>query len=229
MNLIKVASLCFALLLSAIGRTDDFDRHVADIVILQLKPVQREIGLTEAQRAKMNDAADQHRAELSQYEEELERSKGKPKSARLIKYYDELKGKVLNQLTPAQVKRLGQISLQHAGVLALGDQVVATRIGLSSAQLAAVRKAIVSDQKTIARVEKETAGPILAKYKDRKPQSAQEAQELRKKVHDEVQAAVGPKLEMIVAADSANIMKGLSPAQRKAFRDLQGKRFEIAR
>jgi Spy/CpxP family protein refolding chaperone len=202
---------------------------VADIVILQLKPIQKEIGLTEDQRAKMNAAADEHRQELSEYQNELEKTKGKPQSARLVKFYDELKVKVLAQLSPSQIKRLGELSLQHAGVLALGDRVVADKIGMSAKQLKDVRADIVEDQKSIASTERDTAKPILEKYKGKKPRSDDEAQQLRQQIHNEVSAAVAPKLRTIVSGDTIKMLGILTPAQRKKFESLQGKRFQASR
>ncbi len=85
------------LALVAMGRaqSDPFDYHCADVVLLQAKAVQKELSITEAQRKKMNDAADTHRVRLSTYDAQQKAAKTKDTreqaTVKLKGYFDELK------------------------------------------------------------------------------------------------------------------------------------------
>jgi hypothetical protein len=227
MNLRSLLSATVLLLGAWSARADDFDRHVADIHILQLKAVQRELGVSEDQRARMNQAADQNRADLKAYSQQLDASKGKPDESRVLSYYLQLKDQVLNDLTPQQVRRLREITLQRAGFVGLADGVVARRVGLSAAQLKAVRQDIVSGEKQARELTDKIRKPIIARYKNANPKTNKEARAIMDKFDKEMAHALGPKLKSLEQAHRRKMLALLTPAQTKAWKALQGRPFTL--
>src|SRR5947209_12347190 len=104
------ALLIFVTIVAAVAAlASDFDKKVASVILLQAKPVQKEIGLSESQRAAMNKFADNHRAKLKAYYEKIG-PKGTPSESVLLGYFEKMKEGVLAQLSAAQIKRLREIS-----------------------------------------------------------------------------------------------------------------------
>ncbi len=210
----------------------DFDRQIVNIRILESKPIQAEIGITAAQRAQMNVAADAHRQKIAAYEKELQRTHAKPDGKRIFGFFVELRKKVVAQLTAPQLKRLRELTLQSNGLASLADSAVAKRVGLSASQLKTIRSAIESDHKAIASIEESVAKPILARYRGMKPSSPQQGKALEEKFHQEMTAASNrarPRLEAIVKKDRAKVLGALSPAQKATWQALLGKPFRPQR
>jgi hypothetical protein len=212
---------------------DDFQFHAADVALLQMKPVQKELGVTEAQRTRMNQFADAHRAKLQQMQKDYEKAKKNPEDAakdpRLVGYFYELKLNVMRQLKPAQLKRLSEISLQRVGLAALTDEKVSTKVGMSKDQLAKMRAAFQAGGQKYADAERKAAQPILDKYKDKKVKDQKEAQALQKQFNGELQAAMKkaqPQLAAIKAQAEKAMKTILTAAQVSKYQSLLGKPFK---
>src|SRR5438270_3938917 len=82
---------------SAFAQLDPFDAKYSHMELLQRKDLQHEIKLTEAQRATMNKFADQHRARVKKFTEDMHaagRDKGQISQAdqqKLIGFYSDLR------------------------------------------------------------------------------------------------------------------------------------------
>ena len=203
--------------------------HVADMKILQLKPVQKEIGLSEAQRSQMNVAAD---AERSQAQAEYKRTSGKPDPKKMRVYYGTLRVKVFAILTSGQLHRLAQLTLQETGLVALADQEVATAVGLSSGQLKKIRDTIVNQTKAFDSAEGSAKRPIFNKYKGMKPKNKAEGEALQKQFTQELQAAdaqLRPQVRAIMKKGTADILGILTPDQKAKWKQILGKTFVPSR
>jgi hypothetical protein len=207
-----------------------FDLHAADMTILQAKSIQNAIGITTAERNRMNVFAIGYGSRIQAYKKELiKEHKTKFDPSRVESLQAELKRQVFAELTPAQLKRLREISLQHDGIAALGDDVVAKKVGLSPSQLDKVRKLIVNDRTDLGALERQVANPIVTKYRKLKPKTPAAQKGVVAKFRAEMSSAelrIRPRVNAIVIRDHAKIMAVLSPAQRSAWNSLLGKPFK---
>jgi len=222
-----------SLLISASARAvDAFDYHCGDVALLQLKVVQKEVNITEAQRKQMNVAADAHRAKLAAYDKVLRGQKVKDspqvQEKTLKGYYDELKRNVFAQLNDAQIKRLRELTLQRAGLAALLDKVVAKRVGFTEAETAQYRKTFADGANQAGNVERQALKPILEKYRAMKPKTDAEKKKLQAKMQGEIEAAskkYGPQMQQI-QNDTQNKLKAMfKPQYRQNWQSLLGKQF----
>jgi hypothetical protein len=237
LKLLPFALLCAAACAfaqgSALAGMDPFQFHAADVQILQAKPVQAELKISEAQRNAMNKFAAQHRKHLEDLEQEYEKKK-KPmsdaqKDPRIVGYFLELKTNVMRQLSKYQLKRLSELSLQRAGMAAITDDVVAKKVGLTTAQLTKYRDAFKTSGEKYAAAEQKAAAPVLAKYKNKKPKDAKEAEALRKQYNSDLEAALkkaSPTLNAIRAQAEKTLLGLLTAKQKKAWTAVQGKPFK---
>ena len=221
--LLLLASVC------AFGQRDAFDYHVADVAILQSKPVQKDIGITEAQRARMNVAATKYSTEMRAYQTELQGQKNpKVDPARVLRYQQALKESVIAQMTVPQLKRLRELTLQYQQVIALTDSTVASRVGLSPAQLKRVRSTFQEGTQAIGLLSRKSQSAIMSKYQGLKPKSQAEQQALGKQYSEEMMAAakrLDPQLKAIAHRNTAKIMAILTPAEKATWKSLQGREF----
>lgn len=215
------------------AKMDEFYFHLADIQLLQAKPVQKAIGLTEAQRNRMNTFADQHRAHLKSLQEQYEKEKKDIRTVqqdpKLVGYFYELKLNVMRALKPEQLKRLGEISLQRVGLAALTDEKVAKRIGMSNTQLAKMRQAFKDGGTKYAMAEKAAANPVLTKYKDKNVKDKNEAAALQKQFDADLGAAMQrarPQLLAIKAKAEETMKAILRKEQLSKYQALMGKPFK---
>lgn len=212
---------------------DAFDTHAASIEILQLKPVQNEIKLTEAQRTKMNKFAETHRSQMVAYQNRLKAQAEKnpqvrPDQSVIQRYYQQLKKSVLASLSATQLRRLREISLQSAGVGALMDDKVSARVGLSSAQLKKIRDTFLDGNKRAQAIQTTAAKPIVDKYRGKKPKNNAEAQKLETAFRTEMQGAstkIAPQMRKLQADTANKMMAVLTAAQKQSFQALKGKPF----
>ena len=230
--LLFLCSGLFALAASA-KAVDAFDYHCADVALLQAKEIQKDLKINDAQRKKMNDAADTHRTRLSTYEQQQRAAKVKDTEAqqrtKLKGYYDELKKSVLTQLSATQLKRLRELTLQRAGLTAILDKVVAQKLGMSDAQLDKYRKVFESGAEKAAALERQTLEPILNKYKAMKPKTDAEKKSLQEKFQKEVAEAgkkAEPKMRALKNSTQKQLEAALTAAQRAKFKSLQGTPFK---
>lgn len=218
----------------SMAQADAFDKHVASVEVLQAKPVQSELKISEGQRAALN----KHAAWYNKATEGIVKSLGnspstaeKEKSAeRIQSLHGQLKDKVFGELSKWQMKRLGQISLQQLGVLAVMDAKVASKIGLSSSQLKTIRDGWNRTGTKVAEIERKARQPIWDKYKAKKPKDDKEAQSLRTAFEQEMRAAgdkIAPQLKAQKEGFESLVDKTLSASQKKTWDELKGKPFSV--
>ena len=212
-------------------KPDAWDAKVADILILQSRKVQDDLGITESIRNRMNVFAEQHSKAMKAYNDELVAKKMPIQKdpngeMRLQAMFDRLKSNVFGLLTAGQVRRLREITLQRAGTAAFVDPQVATKVGLTSAQASAVKQIFVSAQKKSADIVNSTVGPIQNKYKGKQPKNREEADLFQAQANLELKNAmekVRPTLDRI-KADAETRIKATVPAKSMAtFKSLCGK------
>ena len=214
------------------GGMDPFFFHTADVQLLQAKPIQTELKITEAQRTAMNKFATKHREKLEALEKKYEKEKKSMADAQsdpmIVAYYLELKTNVMLQLSKTQLKRLSELSLQRVGMAALTDDVVATKVGLNKSQLAKFRDAFKSNGLKFQKAQQEAMAPIRKKYEGKKPKDEKEATTLRNQYNADMEAVMkkaGPKLESIQKAAEKQLLSLLTSAQQSTFKSYQGKIF----
>ncbi len=217
------------------GKMDQFYFHAADVALLQVKPVQKELGVTEVQRKRMNSFADIHRGRLKKLEDEYKKAKKDPQEApkdpKLVGFFYELKLNVMRTLQPAQLKRLGEISLQRVGLAALTDDVVAKKVGMSKDQTDKMRTAFQAGGTRYAAAEKAAATPVLTKYKDKRVKDQKEAEAMQKQFDAELKVAMqkaGPGLANIRTTAETNMKAILTAQQLAKYQALLGKKFNPA-
>ncbi len=207
--------------------TDQFDSHVASLIMLMRKDVQKDIGLTETQRKAMNAEASRYNEQMKQLLAKSDPKKGIPPAATgALKQLIDL---VFAKLSPPQLKRLGQISLQAIGPGALGDAEVAKRVGLDPAQLKKIRTTYGSSIEEAQKLHAQAVDRALQPFKKLKPKDQAEADKLNVKANKKVAAAerrVGPRLTAIRKAADAKVIGTLTPAQQATWKALLGKTFK---
>jgi hypothetical protein len=211
---------------------DEFYAHAADVALLQMKAVQTELGITEAQRAKMNVFADRHRAHLEALQKEYVAAKKDPRTiqqdGRLLGYFMELKQNVIAQLSATQLKRLAEISLQHLGLASLTDDRVGAKVGLSKSQIVQMRSAYQKGGAKYAAAEKAAAQPVLDKYKSKSAKDKAASEALQKQFNADLEKAMAgskSKLEAIKAETQKNMKAVLTAKQTSTYEALLGKPF----
>lgn len=217
---------------AAQAQQGSFDAHVADIGLLQAKQVQTDVGITTAERDKMNVAASAYRDQVAAYGKQLKAlGQSTPDQAKMRGMFEVLKNQVLKVLTPAQIRRVREITLQRLGMISLTDDVVAKQVGLSPAQVGRLKAAYQAGRTKFMAVQQQAqqaALPVMAPYKDRKPKTAAEAQALQKEVAAKltpVRARFLPQLQAVGKATDASMLAVLTPAQKAAWTALKGKPF----
>ena len=230
----------FLLLLLLAQKPDPFDLEVGSVILLQSKPVQKELKVTEAQRKAMNKFADSHKAKLESYQKELEKKqKDKTKALpvdvdRMDRMFADMKIGVIGQLSVGQVRRLREISLQQLGFVALTDRTVAKRVGLSdgdSSKLLKVYQAGIKEADEIGKTAQAQLRLQLADLERRKPKTDKE----KKAVLDEAQKRaavfakkVDPQIQAVQIKTRDKVLGMLSAKQRRAWSALLGKPFKVS-
>ena len=189
--LLLVLTSAFASLACA----DDFDYKVANIMLLQDKSVQSDMGIGEDVRAKLNKHAEEFTtAHNKLVQDTLEARKKNPKFkidvAKDARYQIDFKRKIMAELTASQIVRLREVTLQVAGYGALTDKAVAKRIGISEIQRKGVATALAAYNKkakgyaTQARaIQQKAAAPVFKSFGGRKPKDEAEAKQWDAKVN----------------------------------------------
>jgi len=232
----KFAIRAFAVFLVALLATfavaDTFDQQVASVLILQLKPVQRELGVTAQQRAAMNKYADAHRAKLKTYYQEASKAGQKTvDQQKLLGFYEEMKKGVLDQLSAVQIKRLREISLQTLDFTALADTLVGTEVGLNDAQQKRVSSVVAAGIQKANAVRNKAAAADTADLRSQKPTTEKDAQALYVEAQKKAQAAakrVEPEIQKLRVATKKEVMSILTPQERAKWAQLLGKPFHPA-
>jgi len=225
-TLVLISSLAIA----SFAVADDFDRKVAGFQLLQDKKVQAELKITEAQRAKLNKHADGFNAKLAAYQKELEAQAKKaqkqvqPDPKRMNALMEDLKKKVLAELSAAQLIRLRELSLQAVGVTALGDDLVAAKVGLSAAQKQKVRTIVKSGLDAANKLMAQADANARKGIKEPKSEAeAKKAQETYGKRMEAEQKKIQGQLQKIRQDTIQNALKVLNAQQNETWKKLQGK------
>lgn len=234
-SLISLIALSAAAAASA-QAMDAFDAHASNIRFLEARKVQTELGITEAQRSRMNKHADTYRADLKAYEAELKK-KGvdvktlKAPDARMRSINGKLRQNVFSELKPAQLKRLREISLQTVGLVAVLDTKVAAKVGVSATQLKQMRDLYTAGSKQADALMKKEVGGALASFKGANPKTDSEKKKLKDQAEAKVKAAqerIAPQVENVRKQTRDRMLAVMTPAQESAFMALQGKKFTPA-
>lgn len=209
-----------------------FDAAIADVSLLQAKEVQQELKIDEATRARMNKHADAHKKALEAYRQKVEKEKIDPakamQSAEMQKIFKDLKDGVFSELSAPQIQRLREITLQRAGIVAIGQADVAKQVGLSDAQLEKFRSTFQADFQKAQTLRNEAMRTALKEYEGKQPKSQEEADKWRQDAQQKVAAAektLGPKLEKLAKETESKLNALLTPAQKKAWDALKGAPF----
>jgi hypothetical protein len=153
-----MASLVFIAASALALAADNFDYEVANVQLLSDKAVQKEVGITEAQRTK-----------LQQYADALNKANNE-KDAELQKFglYTSVtfRKNCLETLTAAQLKRLREITIQAAGPRALMNRTVASTCGLTDPSYGQFMKAINEGDKKVEKIKSEVSEIVWQKLKN---------------------------------------------------------------
>lgn len=173
---------------------DEFDMKVANIDVLRDKVVQKELGVTTGQLKTLNKHAQDFEAAGKKKIEEYQKAKKQPDAAfqtfseALVK---KLRGQVLGTLSPGQIKRLRELTLQLAGPRALLDQAVALKCGMTTKEHSALTAAVREGDRAVAKIKQEVGLAVREKHKsDAKPKDGKAADALQKKIFEELNAGM---------------------------------------
>jgi len=211
-----------------------FDVAVADVGLLQVKSVQDELKIDESQRARMNKHADTHKKALEAYRAEVEKKKIDPaqamQSKEMAKIFEDLKKGVLGELTAAQILRLREITLQRAGIVAIGQADVAKRVGLNDTQLEKFRSTFQTEFQKVQKLREEAMRTALKEYEGKQPKSEAEANTWReaaqKKLAD-AEKTLAPRVAALAKETEGKLTALLSSEQQKNWNALKGSPFTI--
>jgi hypothetical protein len=215
----------------AIAR-DEFDMKVANIEILRDKAVQKELGITEGQLKALNTHADRFSKANNVKVAEYQKAKKQPDAA-FQKYataqYVTLRTSVLAVLSDGQLKRLRELTIQAAGPRAILDPLVATKIGISSADYNKIKNAIIQGDTKGQKIKAEVGQKVQAKYKNQKqPKTKEEADKLNKKLNEDLMAESKKRageMQKIINAADAEVGKYFKQPHKDKLKALMGKLF----
>lgn len=211
---------------------DMFDARVADVALLQSKPIQREVNLTESQRTEMNKLADKFNASMKVIAAKIRKtsdSKEPPKQLppEVKQAQRELAEGVLRKLSAAQLRRLRELTLQAVGPVALTDPMVAKRVGLTDAQVKKISTMLRAALERGAALADKARRVFVADYKAKNPKTDAEKKRLSGEMNQRIAAdrkRLQPTLNRLAAEANTRVNAVMSPNQRAAWAALQGKR-----
>lgn len=228
------ASLLLPLVLfsAGIAGAQSFDYKVANFQILQDKAIQKELGITEAQRTKMNASAKTYATVLNGLQQQAQKSGGKPNPEVQKKAQSALvtlRSGVLSALTTAQIKRLREITLQAAGKQALLDKTVAKEVGLNDSQYTKLVATFREGATKLEGLRKQGYDALAPKYKDKKPKTEAEGKALQAEFQKDLAAEMkkrGPAAKKIEADFDAKLKAIVPKSQWDKLEALRGKPFK---
>gem|GEM_PF-2590679 len=202
-----------------------FDRYAADFRLLTLDSVKKELKVTQTQRDKMNRHADTHAATLNRLQKQFDGAKNKEAESKKIapqiaNANKKLSDSVLAELTPVQLRRLREISLQSVGPSALADMTIGKQAGLSEAQVRQIRKAIEAGAAQAEKIQQAAFQRVTQGMPKERPKDEKKAQELLKegkRRSDQEAKRIAPQLERISKDTDAKILAVLTPQQRQTW------------
>lgn len=213
---------------SFVHAADPFDVHCADIRVMQDRAVQTDMKITAAQREKMNRYATEFATKANAILKGYKKPPTGP-DPKITALGNKMKMQVISVLSPTQLRRLREISLQVVNALAVADPVVAKRVGVTAAQLATFQTTIKDGQQRALVIQRNALNPIVAKYRAKgKPKNEAEAKKLQAAFTGEMKAAsrgIKPRIDALSKETSNKLRKVLTPKQIATFDALKGKPF----
>ena len=211
---------------------DDFDLKVANLEVLRDKNVQAELGVTAGQLKTINVYAEKftglNKAKVAEYQ----KANKKPDQA-FVTYgraqYIQLRTNVLKTLSPNQVKRLRELTLQAAGPRALLDKFVADKVGMPTKDYSTFCAAISEGDQKIAKIKADVSDKIRAKYKDQKqPKTQKEGDALQAKLNADLAAEMKKheaEMKAVLQSSEAKTSKIVTKKYLETLKALMGKPF----
>lgn len=204
--------------------------YASNVKLLEAPEVKKELGVTEAQLTEMRKHAAWHGRQLQALEQAMKDQEAKTGKKpelpvpQLQMLMEEMKRRVLSELTKVQVKRLGEISLQSLGPQAMVDPQVAKHLSITDAQRKKLAGLFEATGKKIAALTEAAEKPLEAKYKGKLNDEA------TKREFEKEAATARGKLEKDVAPILAQLNKDIdatiTASQKKAWTELLGKPFQ---
>ncbi len=228
-----VLAVGFAASGSAAAAPDPFDYALANIMILQNRKIQTELGITQAQRDRMNAYAKVQRESAAKVQAEAEKSGQKGYNAeqqkRIQQGFLTLRAGVLNLLNATQLRRLRELTIRSAGTAALLDPKLGDRLKITAAQRKKMAVAFGAGQKQAGTLQQTAFQPVMKKYQGKKPKNAAEQKTLQAQYQKDMKAAarqITPQMQRIEGQTATKMLSSLSAAQRSSFEALKGKPFK---
>jgi hypothetical protein len=136
----------------------------------------------------------------------------------------------LETLTPVQLKRLREITIQAAGPRALMDRTVAAKCGLTDPTYGQFMKAINEGDIKVAKIKSEVSKIMEQKYsKTPQPKTQKEGEALQKKIQADTAAEMKkrePQLKKVLAENDASLKKYVKQEYLDKLKALMGKPFK---
>lgn len=212
-------------------KPDPFDLEVSNVLILQVRSIQKEVGMTEAQRSKLNVYATSFNASKDAFlksekaRSEKEGKNFKPNETKLRQMFASFRGQVLTQLSAKQIKRLSELTLQEVGMAAMLDANVARKLALSPSQSAKLEAAYQEGIKKSAAVEQQAVAPIRKDFQGKDPNDKKTRDQFNQRMSS-AEKESRPKLEKIKEETRAKFRAILSAQQQAQWKALQGTPFK---
>lgn len=230
------STLAAFVLALALPQADDaaFYKQIASIDTLQSKAVQTELKVSEAQRTAFNSHATVYNEQTKTLADKFKEGT-MPKAEFAQKLSDAqatLHDKVIGELTAIQAKRLGQITLQRAGIIAVVNPVVANRLGMTKAQSTTLAEGLQKTGTTVAEIERSAKEPIVKKYQAMTPKTDEEKAKLQAQLDAEIKEAntkIQPDLLKARKTFEDLVDKTLTAGQKKTWADLKGPEFKVSK
>ena len=232
MRICLLLVFAYALVPTALADDGAFYKQIASVDPLQSKAVQAELKVTEAQRAAFNKHADAYNATTKTLQDSLQAGtlnqtdfKKKVVEAQAV-----LHDKITDELTSTQTARLGQITLQRFGIVALLNPIVAERLVLTETQRKALADAWTKTGTQVAELERKAKQPIVEKYKAMDPpKTVEERDRLQGQLDQEIKdanARIEPDILKLKKDYEDVVDKTLTAGQKKTWADLLGPPFK---
>ncbi len=230
--MMRFPAILSGVVLAAAGfgqKADSFDSQVADLQLLQSRQIQADMGVSVAERGKLQKIADSEEAAAQVYIRQLAKQ-GKSatdmnKDPRVVQLAVKLRDDIFAALAPAQLRRLRELTLQRMGPVGLTNVVVAKRLGLSVDQLTKVRAAYKDGLTKSGIVLQQINATVYGPYRNMHPKTREEANALNAKIMQERTAEIKkhPELGVIEKETKKRIESVLTGKQLAAYTALQGK------
>lgn len=207
-----------------------WDREVADFTLLTLEPVKKELNLTAAQRAKMNAHAQSYNVLGKKIEAKLAKNQkiSDAEQKQLAKAREDLRQKVLNELTPTQLVRLRQITLQQAGLVALGSEEVVRKLGISAPVAKKLRDTINAGLEQSSKILQDVRDRLHKEFAAKQPKTDAERKKVEAQFNkrlDEEMTKAKPKVSKVAEDTERKALALLTATQRSGWATLLGKPF----